>query len=77
MCCICYKSCQCEYGHNPFPIIDTTDSINEHLRCCNKCNKTIVVPNRLKQIVSYFSELDKIGGKHRIYVDGTRDMNKE
>lgn len=71
MCCLCYKTCESEYGNNPLPIVNTLDSVDEHLRCCNICNKN-VIRERLQVIVACLPKLKEEGGKHRIIVDGSK-----
>lgn len=41
-CCICLKEIDDEYGHNPYPV-------KEEGRCCTECNKTRVIPARLRE----------------------------
>ena len=57
-CCIC--ECEIEnpyfkyyFGNNPWPI-----SINTKDRCCDKCNKQIVIPARI-QLMAKESENEK------------------
>lgn len=42
-CCICHKTF-IGYGNNPFPIYSTG-------KCCDTCNKNIVIPERYKLIL--------------------------
>jgi hypothetical protein len=41
-CCICYETISGSYGHNAQPIAPG--------RCCEVCNREIVLPARFKQI---------------------------
>jgi hypothetical protein len=41
ICCICDKSCECDFGNNPAPLA-------QEGRCCNECNKK-VIEARIKQ----------------------------
>lgn len=43
-CCFCGNPCENRWGNNPWPI-----SKRESDRCCNVCNDTIVIPERLRQ----------------------------
>jgi len=42
-CVLCNNECDCPYGHSPAPVKTTG-------RCCDNCNKTIVIPARIKAI---------------------------
>ena len=49
ICCIC----NCEftgYGNNPQPI-----SQNPKDRCCDNCNQTVVIPERIKRLLAGLS----------------------
>lgn len=45
-CCVCAKSCENEFGNNPYPFA----SQKSLLRCCDKCNKEKVIPARMNHI---------------------------
>lgn len=45
ICCFCGKECEDEFGNNPYPA-----NTEEDARCCNDCNTTIVIPERIKKI---------------------------
>ena len=47
ICCICGSKCENEWGNNPWPI-----NTNEDARCCDICNETIVIPQRILRSVS-------------------------
>ena len=40
-CCICNNEIPDEWGHNPAPVKDAG-------RCCDTCNYTVVIPERIK-----------------------------
>ena len=40
-CCICGKSFS-GYGNNPYPVVK-----EENARCCDDCNRDIVIPARI------------------------------
>jgi hypothetical protein len=49
----CYKCVICGglfegYGNNPWPIADENDG-----RCCDKCNETKVIPERINLMMGY------------------------
>lgn len=44
-CCFCGKKIRRIHGNNPWPVIDT-DDIN--VRCCSKCDASIISPARQK-----------------------------
>ena len=52
VCCLCNKDIQpnelsgWKYGHNPDPLGKT-----ENDRCCDICNATKVIPERLKRVM--------------------------
>lgn len=41
ICCLCGKKMEYEFGNNPFPLKKTGT-------CCNNCNYTKVIPERIK-----------------------------
>ena len=45
-CCICNKEIEDKWGNNPYPV-----SKNQKDRCCNKCNETVVIPERIKSYI--------------------------
>lgn len=45
ICCFCGKECEDEFGNNPYPA-----DLNENARCCNECNSTIVIPERIRKM---------------------------
>ncbi len=52
-CCIC----GCEFigwGNNPYPIVN-----DENARCCDDCNKLLVIPARIAQLYSRDKEEKK------------------
>lgn len=49
-CCICGHE-YTNYGHNPWPVVN-----DEHLRCCERCNNTKVIPARIKLISHKFGD---------------------
>lgn len=49
ICCICGNKID-GFGNNPWPIIDDEDS-----ECCDACNTSVVIPQRLR----YMMERDK------------------
>ncbi len=46
-CCICGKKCR-GYGNNPEPVVKVTEQNWETMRCCDKCNREIVLKAREK-----------------------------
>ena len=46
-CCFCGKECEDEFGNNPYPV-----ETYEKARCCNLCNKSMVVPARIKAMLA-------------------------
>ena len=44
ICCFCKKPCENEYGNNPEPLA------SKPKRCCDKCNREKVIPERIKII---------------------------
>lgn len=46
VCCICGELIK-GYGNSPWPICE-----DENARCCDYCNMTVVVPERIKLIRS-------------------------
>lgn len=42
-CCICGKEIKDNWGNNPYPV-----SKNQEDRCCNECNETVVIPERVR-----------------------------
>lgn len=47
ICCICGKECENEFGNNPWPVNNDEDA-----RCCNVCNDTVVVPERIARLIN-------------------------
>ena len=47
ICCFCKKEFK-DHGNNPAPLIRDTDK-NPN-RCCDDCNLTVVIPERLRRI---------------------------
>ena len=45
ICCICKEEVNEKYGNNPQPI-------KQDGRCCNDCNYTVVIPARMKEILT-------------------------
>ena len=46
-CCLCGGRYE-NYGNNPAPLMEDTDK--KPNRCCDECNKTKVIPARLKGV---------------------------
>lgn len=46
ICCICGCECENEWGNNPYPIVKDEDA-----RCCDHCDQTVVIPERIRQFV--------------------------
>ena len=44
-CCICGQVCM-DFGNNPWPVNNDKEA-----RCCDRCNKEVVIPARIKQIM--------------------------
>ena len=44
-CCFCEKEIT-GYGNNPWPLVTDRES-----RCCDDCNRNIVIPERVKRIM--------------------------
>jgi hypothetical protein len=42
-CSICKKEIDDEWGNNPYPVTQEGE-------CCDKCNDSVVIPARLKQL---------------------------
>ena len=55
-CCICNKifnvttSEYSEWGNNPEPVTPYEDEQGDELRCCDRCNTEVVVPQRMKEM---------------------------
>ena len=49
ICCICHCEFS-DYGNNPQPI-----SQNPKDRCCDNCNQTVVIPERINRIFAGLS----------------------
>lgn len=64
-CCICGKTCENEWGNNPYPL--TTD---EKERCCNECNANYVIVARVIGIKP--DEKDKI----KALIQGNLDIEE-
>ena len=47
ICCICGKECENEFGNNPWPVNNDEDA-----RCCDVCNDTVVVPERITRLIN-------------------------
>lgn len=47
ICCICGNECENEFGNNPWPVNNDEDA-----RCCNVCNDTVVVPERIATLIN-------------------------
>lgn len=47
-CCFCGKLCENEWGNNPYPVSKKVED-----RCCNSCNKNIVIPERIQLLYGY------------------------
>ena len=45
ICVICNKKIDDKYGHNPEPVNDTG-------RCCTNCNFEVVIPARIREIMT-------------------------
>ena len=48
-CCICGKVFS-GYGNNPWPVVK-----DEMARCCDHCNDTVVIPERINLVMGYIS----------------------
>jgi hypothetical protein len=64
-CCICGKTCENEYGNNPYPLV-----ANEEMRCCNECNSNYVIAARVLGIKP--DEKDKI----KALIQGNLDIEE-
>ncbi len=49
-CCLCEKLCESKYGNNPEPLVDMSNKVNHHLRCCDVCNRSKVIPARISYV---------------------------
>jgi len=49
ICNLCKGFCECEWGHNPYPILPNEQDGHE-LRVCGKCNSEQVLPARMKGV---------------------------
>jgi hypothetical protein len=43
LCCLCGNPIEDPYGHNAWPLV-------EDGRCCEKCNQTVVIPERVRRM---------------------------
>ena len=51
-CCICKEEIT-GYGNNPAPVAEG--------RCCDSCNATVVIPERINNLLKHYEENSKYG----------------
>ena len=57
-CSICYNQIHTDYGHNAQPINNGT--------CCDMCNQTQVLPERIRQYLNYDETKDMLDGVYHL-----------
>jgi hypothetical protein len=69
-CCLCSATCDCPYGHNPFPL--ATDGV-----CCSACNSSKVIPARMKGIINTQILKDDAEERGRFQEDCMKRVKKQ
>jgi hypothetical protein len=59
VCCLCGGFCECAFGNNPFPLPVEEGTSG---RCCDKCNRSAVIPARLKMDTEHVRRFAKKAG---------------
>lgn len=54
-CCICHRMCHDTIGNNPEPVYTVSHGSG---RCCNDCNRLIVLPTRIAMMRQKQAKLD-------------------